>query len=167
MNILFIEDEKELALLGAAQLELKGCTVFVASDLAEAQAILDDPERTVHYVITDHRLPDGMGIQFVIDIKNTFSMGKCAVVSGCLSPRDIEMLDAHNISYYHKPLLYGAVLDDLRRKHAANARAYVKPALSQEPESESIAGAECQQSSQVVATDKAIKRRGFRFWPFR
>ena len=127
MNILFIEDEHELAMMGAAQLELKGYTVFQAFDLAQAQAILDDPDYTVHYVITDHRLPDGMGVQFVIDIQGAFSAGRCAVVSACLTSADIEKLDANEIPYYHKPLLYGNVIDDLRRRQMSKARDYVKP----------------------------------------
>ncbi|MGZ0654042.1 hypothetical protein ACWPKO_01070 [Coraliomargarita sp. W4R53] len=151
MNILFIEDEKELAVTGVAQLELRGYTVFPAYDIAEAQAILDDPECSVHFVITDHRLPDGLGIQFVIDMRESFPRSKCAVVSGCLTSRDIEKLEAHKIPYYHKPLLYGKVIDDLRRMHASNATDYVEPAS--EPE--------------VVEAVEETPRKSFKIWPFK
>lgn len=127
MNILFIEDEKELAAIAVAQMELKGYTVFPAYDIAEARAVLDDSERPVHFVIADHRLPDGMGIQFVIELKETLPRCKCAVVSGCLTDRDIEQLVEHTIPYYHKPLLYGKVIDELRRAHAAQALDYREP----------------------------------------
>lgn len=134
MNILFIEDEKELAATGVAQLELKGYTVFPAYDIAQAQAVLDDPERPVHFVITDHRLPDGMGIPFVIELKESLPRCKCAVVSGCLSDIDIDKLVAHDIPYYHKPLLYAKVIDELRRMHAAQAPEQVEPEPPSLPE---------------------------------
>lgn len=147
MNILFIEDEKELAVTGVAQLELKGYTVYPAYDLAEARAVIDDLEHPVHFLITDHRLPDGLGIQFVMEMKESFPKCKCAVVSGCLTSQDIENLEARQIPYYKKPLLYGQVIDDLRRLHAAQAPEYVEP----EPEPE----------------EASTKKKGFRFWPFK
>jgi DNA-binding NtrC family response regulator len=149
MNILFIEDEKELAATGVAQLELKGYTVFPAYDLAEAEALLADPERNIHFLITDHRLPDGLGIQFVIQVKESLPKCKCAVVSGCLTPKDVANLEARKIPYYHKPLLYGNVIDDLRRMHGAQASDYVEP-TPDEPESKD-----------------SRQKTGFPFWPFK
>jgi len=161
MNILFIEDEKDLAVTGVAQLELRGYTVFPAYDIAEAQAVLDDPERSVHFVITDHRLPDGLGIQFVIDMRESFPRSKCAVVSGCLTSQDIEKLEAHKIPYYHKPLLYGKVIDDLRRMHASNAAAYV------DSDSDPKAAADAAEASETVETVKEEARKSFKIWPFK
>jgi DNA-binding NtrC family response regulator len=127
MNILFIEDEKDLAVTAIAQLELKGYTVFPAYDIAGAQAVLDDPERRVDFIIADHRLPDGMGIQFLIEIKQSFPQCKCAIVSACLTDQNIETLQALKIPYYHKPLLYGKVIDELRRELSVRAKVYQKP----------------------------------------
>lgn len=152
MNILFIEDEKELAATGVAQLELKGYTVFPAYDLAEAKVVLEDPERQIHYVIADHRLPDGMGIEFVSKLKETSPRCKCAVVSGCLSEQDIQKLVERKIPYYHKPLLYGKVIDELRRTHAALAPEHMEP----EPKEE------------ATKTPTKEQKSGMRtFWPFK
>ncbi|WPJ95436.1 response regulator [Coraliomargarita algicola] len=171
MNVLFIEDEKELAAMGAAQLEMKGFTVFLASDLAAARAILEDRARTVHFVISDHRLPDGFGVDFMIEIHGKFSQGKCAVVSGCLTAQDIERLEAHEIPYYHKPLLYGNLIDDLRRKHAARAAIPVPAPVPAEPTATAqVATPEVGQASAGAelneATRPATKRKRYKIWPF-
>ncbi len=162
MNILFIEDEKELAVTGVAQLELKGYKVFPAYDLAEAQAILDDPAHSIDFLITDHRLSDGMGIQFVIEMKESFPKCKCAVVSGCLTSTDVDNLVEHEIPYYHKPLLYGKVIDELRRMHGAQAPEHVEP----EPESEPGSKPEIEVAAEVEA-EAPKKKSGFKLWPFK
>ncbi|MDQ8193081.1 hypothetical protein QEH59_01495 [Coraliomargarita sp. SDUM461004] len=175
MNILFIEDEKELAVTGVAQLERKGYTVFAACGIAEATAILDDPERPVHFVITDHRLADGFGIQFVIDISTSFPRSKCAVVSGCLTEQDVQKLKKHKIPYYHKPLLYVKVIEDLRRLNASNAAEYVAPQDTAERGTQAVAeastssAAESQGAQNESAGGESVapaKRKGFKIWPF-
>jgi len=150
MNILFVEDEKDLAATGIAQLELKGYTVFPAYDIADAQAVLDDPKRQVDFIIADHRLPDGMGIQFVIETKKSFPKCKCAIVSGCLTSADIETLVRLKIPYYHKPLLYGQVIDELRRQYGAQAKDYEDPEVG---------------SSDLL--DEDTKKHSHKFWPFK
>lgn len=150
MNILFIEDEKELSITGMMQLELKGYKVFPAYNLAQAQAILDDPKCPIHFLITDHRLPDGMGIEFVIEMKKSFPKCKSVVVSGCLTDRDIQDLEAHAIPYHQKPLLYGKVIDQLRRLHAAQASEPIEAEVEVEDE---------------TAADVS-KKRGRKLWPF-
>lgn len=154
MNILFIEDEKDLAATGISQLELKGYTVFPAYNIEEAQAILDDPEKIIHFIITDHRLPDGLGIQFLLEMKESFPMRKCAVVSACLTDADIEHMEEHDIPYFHKPLLYAKVIDELRRIHASQAAEHPDPDVSTEI------------SEEALPTDEE-KKDGFHFWPFK
>ena len=154
MNILFIEDEKELAVTGVEQLELKGYTVFLAYDIAEALAILDDSKRPVHFVITDHSLPDGLGIPLVINLKTSMPHCKCAVVSGCLTDADIEELKGHGIPYFLKPLLYVKVIDELRRLHASHASKHVEPEPEPEPE-------------ESEAPPEETKSKLRKFWPFK
>jgi len=105
MNILFIEDERELAVTGVAQLELLGYTVFSAHDLAGAQAVLDDAQCAVHYIITDHRLPDGLGIQFVLDLKESFPLFKNCFVNS-LQKKEV---DPTLIGFFGS-MLYGALV---------------------------------------------------------
>ncbi|MGJ8652447.1 MAG: response regulator [Opitutaceae bacterium] len=118
MNILFIEDEKELLKTAMAQLEIRGYTVYPATDIAEARAVLQVESNLVDMVITDHRLPDGLGIQFAIEIKDTYPQVKSAIVSGCLTADDIKEIEAHGLLYFHKPLLYGKVVESVRQHYS-------------------------------------------------
>ncbi len=68
MNVLFIEDEEDLSASGVLQMETHGCKVTPAYDLAEARELLESGQQ-FKLVIADHRLPDGLGIQFVAEMK--------------------------------------------------------------------------------------------------
>jgi two-component system response regulator PilR (NtrC family) len=151
MNILFIEDERDLQASGVMQLELKGHKVYPTSDLAESRALLSDQEMTIDLIISDHRLPDGLGVQFVIEIRELYPDCRCVIVSGCLTPKDIEELKAHQIPYYRKPLLYARVLDEMRKKPSAATPVRMSP----EPEAE----------AEPEVPEKKKKRFGF--WPRR
>lgn len=126
MNILFIEDEKELLDIAALQLKVHG-EVFPASSLEEARAILTDESIKIDIVITDHRLTDGLGIQFAVELKQLHPELKCAIVSGCLTERDIEKMKEHDLLFFRKPLLYGKVVDALRKHYALRATVRKEP----------------------------------------
>ena len=130
MNILFIEDENELRDIGVAQLEHR-YTVYPVSNLTDARAIMNNPAMPVHLVLADHRLPDGQGVQFVIEMKEQFPKCQYVIVSGCLTTEDMEQLDEDEIPYFHKPLLYGKVVEEFRRKHLS--RMLDKKVVSEEP----------------------------------
>ncbi|MFQ3226159.1 MAG: DNA-binding NtrC family response regulator [Lentimonas sp.] len=131
MNILFIEDENELRESGVAQLELHGHTVYPVSNLADARAIMGNPAMSVHLVLADHRLSDGQGVHFVIKMKAQFPGFQYVIVSGCLIAEDMEQLKENDIPYFHKPLLYGKVVETFRRKHLSRALDHSAP--SEEP----------------------------------
>ncbi|MDP4609711.1 MAG: response regulator [Opitutales bacterium] len=133
MNILFIEDEKELMDIAAEQLRVHG-RVFPVAGLDEARTVLLDESKEIDLVITDHRLMDGMGIQFAIELKQSYPNMKCAIVSGCLTSSDIEQMKKHELLYFHKPLLYGKVVDTLRKHYALKATVRTEP----EPEAEPV-----------------------------
>jgi DNA-binding NtrC family response regulator len=141
--------------------------VFSASSIAEARVVLDDPSRPVQMVIADHRLPDGLGIQFVIEIKEAFPSCKCAVVSGCLSQKNIDNLEANQIPYYRKPLLYAHVVDDLRRIHAERAK--TKTSFRPGSPIENVETAEPKTSELEPGESKTSKSegKGFKLWPFK
>jgi DNA-binding NtrC family response regulator len=144
MNILFIEDEKDLLDAGLLQLERKLHTVYPACDIAEARAILLDKSKPIDIVITDHRLPDGQGIQFAIEIQKSYPTTKSGIVSGCLTPDDIKELEAHGLLYFHKPLLYANVVEAIRRHYAMKAQVSETPketevpAVAEEPIEEAV-----------------------------
>ncbi len=116
MKILLIEDEPELSKLGKQQMELLGHEVVSTATLQEAQQLWESQgEARYNIVITDHRLPDGRGIDFVIDLRENYPKLKCAVVSGCLTLTDRQLLKLYNIPYFLKPVLYSSVLKELRK----------------------------------------------------
>ncbi|PXA02914.1 hypothetical protein DDZ13_14770 [Coraliomargarita sinensis] len=156
MNILFIEDEKDLQASAVAQLELKGHIVYPTFDLEESRAILSDQSIRIDLIISDHRLPDGLGIQFVLEIRDQFPECKTVIVSGCLTPKDIETLEENDIPYYKKPLLYARVIEEMRDKPLDSAPVHVAP----EPEPELPAGPEPE-------PEVSEKKKVFGFWPFR
>ena len=121
MNILFVEDDLELSKNAVIQLEQHGNVVRPVFDLESARAVMADPDEKIQMVISDHQLPDGLWVPFVIEMKGLYSQCLFIVVSGCLNSRDIVALDQHEIAYYHKPLLYGKIIDEYRRKHALKA----------------------------------------------
>ncbi len=117
MNILLIEDERELRESGVAQLELHQYTVYPVSNLAEAHAVMENPTMPVHLVLADHSLPDGQGIHFVIEMKAQFADCQYAIVSGCLTDGDVSLLEEREIPFFRKPQLYGKVVEGFRRAH--------------------------------------------------
>lgn len=115
MKILFIEDEVDLSALGAEQLRSLGHEVFEAPSLQVARAYLDDPSIKIHLIIADHRLPDGYGIDFLIEQAESAMPIPAVVVSGCLTPADIAVLNRVGIPFFRKPVLYSYVVRKFRQ----------------------------------------------------
>lgn len=128
MNILFIEDERELREGGVTQLEARGYTVYPVSNLVTARAVMENPAMPVDLLIADHSLPDGQGIDFAVEMKTEFPDCLYAIVSGCLTEHNICILKAQQIPYYCKPLLYGKLVEALRRQHLMKAPCRVESA---------------------------------------
>lgn len=137
MNILLIEDEKALSASAVMQLEMKGHQVDPAYDLKQARSALEQEGKKYQVVIADHQLPDGLGIQFIQEVRESRPECVFAIVSGHLGEREIESLKAAGIPFFQKPLIYSKVLDQLRRSHLMNAPVMELP--KPEPENESIA----------------------------
>lgn len=123
MNILFVEDIRELRESGVAQLELLGHTVYPVSDLAAAREVMMNPSMPVKLVIADHALPDGQGLHFITEMKPLFTKCIYVLVSGCLTANNIKECEENDIPYYHKPLLYGKLVEKLRHEHVKEAKA--------------------------------------------
>lgn len=159
MNILFIEDDPELSKNAVIQLEEHGNAVTPVSDLASARAVLENPNQPIKLVIADHQLPDGMGIPFVEEMKVAHPGCIFIVVSGMLTSKDIVRLDQAGIPFFHKPLLYGKIVDEYRRLAALQA-----PVRAQEPEApEPLTEVEPTEkpSSEVEATEPQKKKKWF------
>lgn len=114
MNILLLEDEKELADLATTQIEGSGHNVTNAACIADAHELLE--QNLYELLIADNQVPDGSGARFAIGAKGKRPDMKVVVISGRLAMNDIEELEAHNISYYDKAQPYSEVVDDMVKK---------------------------------------------------
>ena len=150
MNILFIEDERELRESGVAQLELHRYTVYPVSNLADARAVMENPAMPVHLVLADQSLPDGQGIQFVIEMKEQFPHCMYTIVSGCLTDANTTLLDEKEIPYFRKPLLYGNVVEGFRREHVMGAPSREVPVEALSEAAEAAAQAAAQSAAEAV-----------------
>ena len=115
MEILFIEDEAEISALGAEQMRNLGHQVYQAANLEEASQILNERSKRIGLIIADHRLPDGGGIDFVIDRVRKGSRIPAVVVSGFLTMADVAVLNQAGVPFFRKPVLYSEVLRRCRR----------------------------------------------------
>lgn len=156
MNILFIEDERELREIGVAQLE-QHYTVYPVSNLEEGREIMENPAMPVHLVVADHRLPDGPGVGFVIEMKAKFPDCMYTIVSGCLTDSNISDLEENGIPYHCKPLLYGKVVEEFRRAHLMKAPS--REAAPEEPCEEPEAVADVVEEVEAPSEPEAPRRK--------
>jgi len=113
MEILLVEDEPELSRLAAETIEQMGHAVTTVSEVHAAMDLLEKEPGKFKIMIADHRLPDGWGVALCVQCKVKFPQMRTAVVSGVLSPENIEMLEEYEIPYWRKPVLYSTVLKQL------------------------------------------------------
>lgn len=125
MKILLIEDELEMSSVAVAQLTKLGHTVITAHNLRDAYLRYTEHKESLDLIIADHRLPDGPGVDFILDISYTEDQAKLAIVSGCLTGTDRRLLDERGIPFYLKPVLYSKVANDFAKKITPKAGAPV------------------------------------------
>ncbi len=125
MRILFIEDEPELNALGVVQVEKLGHQVVPTHSLDEARSILNTHYQTINAIIADHRLPDGWGVDFILDIQRRYPKISTCIVSGCLTVADQRVLKKAGIPYFSKPLIYSNVIKHLRQSRVPMSAAPV------------------------------------------
>lgn len=121
MRILFIEDEAALAEVGTLQLRQLGHEVATALTLDDASRKLQEPTG-FDAIIADHRMPDGWGIEFLLNLREAYPGLMMCIVSGCLTPEDVAEMQSRDLPFYRKPLLYSNVIKDLRRRYPPTVR---------------------------------------------
>ena len=102
-HILVIDDEPDLRTLYELTLLREGYRVEAAGDLAQARQLLQ--ERRFDAVITDMRLPDGLGLELLRDMVTQQRPERCVVITAHGSAENaVEALKAGAFDYLTKPV---------------------------------------------------------------
>ena len=102
-HILVIDDEPDLRTLYELTLLREGYRVEAAADLAQARQHLQ--ERRFDAVITDMRLPDGLGLELLRDMVMQQRPERCVVITAHGSAENaVEALKAGAFDYLTKPV---------------------------------------------------------------
>ncbi len=121
-RILVVDDEPDLRTLYELTLLREGFRVDAAGSLKEALQLLD--ERRFDVVITDMRLPDGLGLEVLARLKAEQRTERCVVITAYGSAENaVECLKAGAFDYLTKPV-------DLKQFRAVIASAVLDAAQS-------------------------------------
>lgn len=119
-HILVIDDEPDLRTLYELTLLREGYRVEAAADLAQARAQLQ--QRRFDAVITDMRLPDGLGLELLREMVTQQRPERCVVITAHGSAENaVEALKAGAFDYLTKPV-------DLKQFRSVVASAIQGPA---------------------------------------
>lgn len=102
-QILVVDDEPDLRTLYELTLVRQGYRVESAENLAEARQLLSQHRFDV--IITDMRLPDGLGMELIQQIKTQQCNERCVVITAYGSAENaVESLKAGAFDYLTKPV---------------------------------------------------------------
>lgn len=102
-GILVIDDEPDLRTLYELTLLREGYRVETAGSVSDAKALLEHQRFSV--VITDMRLPDGLGIELLVYLKQAQRLERCVVITAHGSAENaVESLKAGAFDYLTKPV---------------------------------------------------------------
>jgi two-component system, NtrC family, response regulator PilR len=131
-HILVIDDEPDLRTLYELTLLREGYRVEAAADLAQARAQLQ--ERRFDAVITDMRLPDGLGLELLREMVSQQRPERCVVITAHGSAENaVEALKAGAFDYLTKPV-------DLKQFRNVVASAIQGPASPEKPRADNEPG---------------------------
>jgi two-component system, NtrC family, response regulator PilR len=121
IHILVVDDEPDLRTLYELTLLREGYRVETAESLADALQHL--ASRTFDVIITDMRLPDGLGMTLLHQVKEQQRKERCVVITAYGSAENaVESLKAGAFDYLTKPV-------DLKQFRTVIASAVQNPAL--------------------------------------
>ena len=102
-SILVVDDEPDLRTLYELTLLREGYRVETASSVQEARQQLKD--HRFDAVITDMRLPDGFGMELLLDLRNQQRRERCVVMTAYGSAENaVEALRSGAFDYLTKPV---------------------------------------------------------------
>ena len=80
MNILIIEDEGDISLILNLMLKKEDIEIEHVTTLANAATFLK--EQSPDIVIIDNQLPDGLGLEYIKEIKSNYPLIKIIMITG-------------------------------------------------------------------------------------
>ncbi|RYF34177.1 MAG: sigma-54-dependent Fis family transcriptional regulator [Comamonadaceae bacterium] len=151
-RILVVDDEPDLRTLYELTLLREGYHVDAAGSVAEAQAHL--AAARFDAVITDMRLPDGLGMEILARVQHEQRTERCVVMTAYGSAENaVEALKAGAFDYLTKPV-------DLKQFRSVVASAIQAPAHPSRPPRPAVAGdkptAPVAAASGVAALDRLV-----------
>ena len=103
IEILVVDDEPDLRTLYELTLLREGFRVAAAGSVREARQLLQ--ERQFDVLITDMRLPDGLGLELIAQVKAAQRAERCVVITAYGSAENaVECLKAGAFDYLTKPV---------------------------------------------------------------
>ena len=163
-RILVVDDEPDLRTLYELTLLREGHRVDTAGTLLDAQHAL----QAHHYdlVITDMRLPDGMGIELLKHVRERKGLERCIVITAYGSAENaVESLKAGAFDYLTKPVdlkqFRGAVASALSNNSPVPTEGTTKASVSGAPTDQAATSAPHEMagtSAAMVAVKERIAR---------
>jgi two-component system response regulator PilR (NtrC family) len=103
LRILVVDDEPDLRTLYQLTLLREGYQVDTAGDLAQARSLL--AQQPFDVLITDMRLPDGLGLSLITELKTQQRAERCVVITAYGSAENaVEALKGGAFDYLTKPV---------------------------------------------------------------
>src|SRR5471032_3391064 len=132
-RVLVVDDEADLRELLELTLLKMGLDVDSSATLAQARGLLATPEREYQLVLTDMRLPDGLGLELVREVSAAYKNTPIAVVTAFGSADNaVIALKAGAFDYISKPV----ALDQLRVMVQSALRLNAEPPPGEAPSAE-------------------------------
>ncbi len=154
-RVLVVDDEADLRELLELTLLKMGLDVDSAGTLAQARALLATPEREYQLVLTDMRLPDGLGLELVREVSAACKNTPIAVVTAFGSADNaVIALKAGAFDYISKPV----ALDQLRVMVQSALRLNAEPPPGEAPSAEPPASRLKGESAVIQALRAQIAR---------
>lgn len=113
-KVLIIEDEGDICLLLNIMLKGKDIDLEHVNSLTKAKEYLEN--ETPSLVMLDNKLPDGLGMDFIQFIKNTYPSIKIVMISGFHPDltKDIALTNGADI-YLEKPFTKDQVFQSIEK----------------------------------------------------
>ena len=112
LQVLVIEDDREIRSLMQASLSVEGFAVQTAVTLSEARAMLK--HKLPDLIVLDLGLPDGDGVQLVRELRKQHATPVIVVSARHQEAQKIELLDAGADDYLTKPFSVDELLARMR-----------------------------------------------------